>query len=90
MRQRDNWGAVEETNRTRGSVQKDWAVFDAADFPAEFAIAVRGHTGWNHREDAGEAKYCLVVSFEVLSGELPIYQLIEQEIRSEVKIGQPG
>lgn len=90
MRQRDNWGAVEETNRTRGSVQKDCAVFDAADFPAEFAIAVRGHTGWNHREDAGEAKYCLVVSFEVLSGELPIYQLIEQEIRSEVKIGQPG
>ncbi|MBL9187674.1 MAG: S8 family peptidase [Opitutaceae bacterium] len=90
MRQRDNWGTVEETNRTRGTVQKDWAVFDAADFPEEFAIAVRGHIGWNHREDAGEAKYCLVVSFEVLAGELPIYQLIEQEIRPEVKIGQSG
>jgi len=85
MRQQDNWGMVEETNRTRGSVQKDWAAFNAYDFPAEFAVAVRGHVGWNHREGAGAARYCLVVSFEVLSGEVPIYQMIEDEIRAETR-----
>ena len=86
MRQRDNWGTVEETNRTRGTVQKDWAVFDAHNFPDEFAIAVRGHVGWNHREGAGAARYCLVVSFEVLNSEVPIYQMIENEIRLETEI----
>ncbi len=32
MRQRDNWGTVEKTNSTRGTAQKDWAVFNATNF----------------------------------------------------------
>lgn len=81
LHKRDNWGEVQETNRNRGSVQKDWAVFDSFDLPAEFAIAVRSHKGWNHLDGAGTARYCLAVSFEVLGGEVPIYSLIENEIR---------
>ena len=81
LHKRDNWGEVQETNRNRGSVQKDWAVFDSFNLPSEFAIAVRSHKGWNHLDGAGTARYCLAVSFEVLGGEVPIYSLIENEIR---------
>lgn len=80
LHKRDDWGQAQETNRTRGTVQKDWAVFDSFNLPAEFSIAVRSHKGWNHLDGAGTARYCLVVSFEVLSGEVPIYTLIESEV----------
>jgi hypothetical protein len=86
---RDDWGEVQDTNRKNGSVQKDWAVFYSYDLPNEFAIAVRSHKGWNHLDGAGKARYCLVVSFEVLGGEIPIYALIESEVRlseSEVSV----
>ena len=75
-----NMGDAEETARTHGSVQKDWATFDSYNLPEEFAIAVRSHIGWNHRDGAGTARYCLVVSFEVIEGELPIYNLIKQKV----------
>ncbi len=84
---RDDWGEVQDTNRKNGSVQKDWAVFDSYNLPDEFAIAVRSHKGWNHLDGAGKARYCLVVSLEVLEGDIPIYSLIENEVRlSESKI----
>lgn len=83
---RDDRGDVEGTNRTRGSVQKDWAVFPAYDLPAEFAIAVRGHLGWNHRAGEGRARYCLVVSFEALDGEVQIYEAIRAEIEAETQV----
>jgi hypothetical protein len=83
---RDNRGDVEGTNRTRGSVQKDWAEFPAYDFPDEFAIAVRGHLGWNHRDEEGKARYCLTVSFEAVNSDVPIYELIRSEVRLESEI----
>lgn len=83
---RDDYGEVEGTNRTRGSVQKDWAVFDAYNFPPEFAIAVRGHCGWNHREGEGKARYCLAVSFEALNAEIPLYEKVEAEIEVQPEI----
>ena len=75
------WGESEETSRNRGTVQKDWAIFDSFNLPTEFAIAVRSHIGWNHLEGAGAARYCLVASFEVTKGEVPIYALIQSEIK---------
>jgi hypothetical protein len=81
LHKRDDWGKVQETSRNHGSVEKDWAVFDSFNLPEEFAIAVRSHKGWNHLDGAGTARYCLAVSFEVMEGEVPIYSLIENEIR---------
>lgn len=81
LHMRDDWGEVQQTSRKNGSLQKDWAVFEPFNLPAEFAIAVRSHKGWNHLEGASAARYCLAVSFEVLEGELPIYALIENEVR---------
>src|SRR5208282_3671540 len=81
LHKREDWGEAQETSRNRGSVQKDWAVFESFNLPEEFAIAVRAHKGWNHLDGAGTARYCLAVSFEVMQGEVPIYSLIESEIQ---------
>lgn len=74
-----------EVSRDRGSVQKDWAVVEANELPENFAIAVRAHVGWNHKEGGGFARYCLAVSFEALDAELPIYTAIETGIRLEAR-----
>jgi hypothetical protein len=81
LHKREGWGEAQETSRNRGSVQKDWAIFDSFNLPEEFAIAVRSHIGWNHLKEVGTARYCLTVSFEVMQGEVPIYTLIQSEIQ---------
>jgi hypothetical protein len=42
--------------------------------------------GWNHKEGAGLARYCLAISFEALDVELPIYTAIEAEIEAQAEI----
>ena len=85
LHKREGWGESEETSRDRGTVQKDWAIFDSFSLPEEFAIAVRSHIGWNHSPGAGSARYCLAVSFEVMQGEVPIYALIQSAIQVEAE-----
>ena len=80
-----NYGEAEQTTRGRGTLQKDWAVFNAFDLPAEFSLGVRGHLGWNHREGVGAARYCLAVTLEALDMELPVYAQIEAENRVEIE-----
>lgn len=82
---RTNHGESEETTRSRGTLQKDWAVFHAYDLPSEFSIAVRAHLGWNHRENVGSARYCLAVTLEALDMELPVYARVEAENRIEIE-----
>ena len=83
---RSDLGASQETSRSRGSVQKDWAIVDCFELPEEFGIAIRGHIGWNHLEGAGIAQYCLVVTFESVDVEVPIYSLVESQIEAEQEI----
>ncbi len=83
---RNDYGDAQGTHRGRGSVQKDWAVFKSYDFPQEFAIAVRAHKGWNHLDGAGSARYCLVVSFEAIEGEIPIYSMIESQVEVPAEV----
>jgi hypothetical protein len=80
-----NYGEVEETTRGKGTLQKDWAVIKSYELREEFSIAVRAHLGWNHREEAGSARYCLAVTFEAIDMELPIYERIEEENRLEIE-----
>jgi len=74
-----------DASRDKGSVQKDWFVLESNELPEEFAIAIRAHTGWNHKEGGGLARYCLVVSFEALDLNLPVYASIEAVVRAEVE-----
>jgi len=86
LRNQDNHGEAQETNRTRGTVQKDWAMFRSYELPQQFAIAVRAHKGWNHLDGAGTARYCLAVTFEAEDVNLPIYNMIESQIEVETDI----
>lgn len=88
---RSNSGEAEETTRSRGTLQKDWAIINSYDLPEDFSIAVRAHLGWNHREQAGSARYCLAVTFEALDMELPVYEQVEAEnlieVEAETRVG---
>jgi hypothetical protein len=90
LHKRKGLGEAEDTCRNRGTVQKDWAIFNSYELPEEFAVAVRSHIGWNHLEGAGTARYCLAVSFEVMKGEVPIYSLIESAVEVEAEIEIEG
>jgi hypothetical protein len=74
-----------ETSRDKGSVQKDWMVLTANELPEEFAIAVRAHVGWNYKEGGALARYCLVVSFESLDLDLPVYADIQAAILGQIE-----
>ena len=79
-----------------GLFRKNWArVF--APTSDEFAIAVRAHEGWDHRENGGGANYCLVVSIEAEDVTIPVYSsvaavnvevetAIEQEAEVEAEV----
>ncbi|MEO0414746.1 MAG: protease, partial [Verrucomicrobiota bacterium] len=86
VHQSKQYGKTAETSRDFGSVQKDWAVVEANQLPEVFAIAVRAHNGWNHKDNRGVAKYCLVVSFESLGADLPIYTAIQENISVESEL----
>lgn len=85
VHQQTQYGEV-EVSRNYGSVQKDWTVIEANQMPADFAIAVRAHVGWNHKEGGGVARYCVAVTFEALEGELPIYAAIQAELQTEARV----
>jgi len=79
----NQFGEVDDTNRNRGTVQKDWTIFEAHNLPSEFAVAVRAHIGWNHLDGAASARYCLAVTLEALEGTLPIYSAIQNPVEIE-------
>ena len=56
-----------------GRLQKDWAVVNSNGLPDHFCIAVVGHQGWSHDPDS-TARYVLAVTFEILGGEITIYE----------------
>jgi Subtilase family len=65
-------GTIEGAKRSSGTVQKDWATVKSNQLPEHFCIAVNGHQGWSKDPDS-KAKYALVVSFEIVGREIPIY-----------------
>jgi hypothetical protein len=84
-RQGDN-GRLRGVRRTVGTVQKDWAILKSNQLPEDFCIAVRGHRGWSQDPEAA-ARYCLVVSFEIIGKEIPIYEPLRvavQQLQAEV------
>ena len=72
-------GLIRDFKRSSGTVQKDWAVVRSNSLPDHFCIAVVGHQGWSHDPDS-TARYVLAVSFEVLGGEIAIYESLRAAI----------
>lgn len=80
-------GTIEGAKRSSGTVQKDWATVKSNELPAHFCIAVNGHQGWSNDPDS-KAKYALVVSFEIVGREIPIYgdmQVAIDDLQAEIE-----
>ncbi|MCC4631484.1 S8 family peptidase [Xanthomonas citri pv. mangiferaeindicae] len=72
-------GLIRDFKRNSGTVQKDWAVVRSNSLPDHFCIAVVGHQGWSHDPDS-TARYVLAVTFEILGGEMMIYEPLRAAI----------
>jgi len=72
-------GLIRGTKRNNGTVQKDWAVVKSNTLPQEFCIAVVGHEGWSRDPDA-TANYSLVVTFDIVGQEIPIYEMLRTAV----------
>lgn len=83
-RERD--GITDGATRKNGTLQKDWTIVNSYELRDMFGIVVRGHKGWARLDPEATAKFSLVVSFEALGTELPIYALIEQAIEVELQV----
>jgi hypothetical protein len=83
--QRKNRGQVKGTSRSIGTLQKDWAIVKSFDLRKAFCIAVVGHRGWNN-DPTAQVPYSLVVSFEAINPEIPIYtSFVQAQIPLEVQ-----
>lgn len=81
---RDRDGATDGLSRRNGTVQKDWTVVKNYDLPNIFGVVVRGHEGWARGDQEATAKFSLVVSFEAVGTEVPIYASVQEAIDLEV------
>lgn len=82
-------GTVRGVKRNAGTTQKDWAIVSSNSLPERFCVAVMGHEGWSQDPDA-KAKYSLVVSIEVLSKEIEIYEPLRaavEELEAQLHAG---
>lgn len=80
-----NHGKTQGASRSAGTIQKDWAIVKSYNLRDAFCIAVVGHEGWNNDPDA-TAPYSLVVSFEAVEANIPIYAaLVEAQVEVEVE-----
>jgi hypothetical protein len=81
----NNQGIIKDVSRSAGTLQKDWTVVKSFELTEAFCIAVVGHKGWNNDPDV-TVPYCLVVSFEAVGVNIPIYAaLVEAQIETEVE-----
>lgn len=78
------YGQVKRVSRTAGTIQKDWVIVNSYNLREAFCIAVVGHEGWNNDPDAS-VPYSLVVSFESIETNIPIYNLVKTEVETEVE-----
>lgn len=85
IRERNDWGTIKGLSRDRGTVQKDWATVKSYELPETFSIAVIGHKGWSSLGD-DTVPYSLVVSFEAMNQDVPMYSWVS--IANEVEVTQ--
>ena len=81
----NNHGIIKDVSRSAGTLQKDWTIVNSFELTDAFCIAVVGHEGWNN-DPFAEVPYSLVVSFEAIQADIPIYTLmVEAQIETEVQ-----
>ena len=88
---RGNTGGTARVRR-QGTLQKDWATVSGFDLPDSFALAVRGHRGWNAGDSDAAAKFALAVSIEAENAEVEVYEPVrvavdELQVQSQAAVG---
>ncbi|MCE7069056.1 S8 family peptidase [Dyadobacter sp. CY327] len=78
------WGRVAEFKRQDSATQKDWVVLKSNALPRELSFAIVGHKGWS-KDITEELPFALAISFEAISRETEIYNLIEVNNRIEIE-----
>ena len=79
-----NHKTIKGFSRSADTIQKDWTIAKSYELREAFCIAVVGHEGWNNEPDA-YARYSLVVSFEAVNADIPVYSsMVEAQIPTEV------
>jgi hypothetical protein len=84
IRERSDWGQVDEINRNKSSLQKDWAIVKSFKLPEELHFAVLAHKGWDLNKE--QIPYAITVSLEILGANIPIYESIRVENGIELPI----
>lgn len=81
------WGIVKDLKRQDSATQKDWVIVKSNTLPEQLSFAVIGHKGWEN-DLSEEIPFSFAVSFEVLGGELEIYERIRasNEVQVEEQI----
>lgn len=80
-----NSGDIKGFKRQDSATQKDWTILKSNILPEELSFAMVGHKGWD-KDTAQELPFALAISFEAISKELEIYDLIE--VANSVEIEQ--
>jgi hypothetical protein len=81
----NNHGIIKDVSRSAGTLQKDWTIVNSFELTDAFCIAVVGYEGWNN-DPFAEVPYSLVVSFEAIQADIPIYTpMVEAQIETEVQ-----
>jgi hypothetical protein len=77
---------LKNVSRSNGTIQKDWAVVKSYNLREAFCIAVVAHEGWNN-DPFAEVPYYLVVSFEALDQDIPVYTSVAQaQVKVELEV----
>ena len=79
LSENEGWGRSRGVRR-QGTLQKDWAIVSGFDIPESFAVAVRGHRGWNAADETATARFALAVSIEALDPHVRVYEPIRIEL----------
>jgi len=85
LRDNTEHGEIQGMSRQASTLQKDWCYVNSNELPADFCIAVVGHTGWDPSPER-PAKYALAVSFEAVNRDIPVYG----DVRAMVEAVQTG
>ncbi|MGN6178472.1 MAG: S8 family serine peptidase, partial [Mucilaginibacter sp.] len=79
------YGHVADYKRQDSAVQKDWAILKSNQLPKELSFAVVGHKGWD-KDTAQQLPFALAISFEAISRDVELYQMIE--VANEVEVAE--
>ncbi len=89
IRERNDWSKISGVKRQDSSLQKSWCVMKSYELPSILSVAVIGHKGWES-DLSEQVPYSMAVSFEALTGNINVYEMIrlENQIESSVEVEQ--